>query len=352
MIPDLNNFHDDPNMTFLDVTWQDDDGHSALMLAANEDRQNHVKMILAIATRSGKLSQVLDMRNNEGLTAIELARSNGNTVCEKLIEAYSQIQTRDRRPSRSNSRTSLVGRAGSLNFEDEANENDIQIELVPSTAPQNFRLTRDKISNNTRRMPPHRDMRMRRSRSSQSRLFISHQRTISTDSLPTPPPVQTPPIGLISTIKEGFMSLVGKKDDPKQKEREELATRLRYPIEKDRKALNESFDDSATSFLRSQPAGDTLPSFRKDEQEKDNAFRSSPWGQDESGQPQPQNIAGVRLPPLLSMRRRAGSDTMKTSVGVGAYLEKRLPAKEEEVQVEGEIPKQVLENLRDVLWMA
>ncbi|CAJ0586623.1 unnamed protein product, partial [Mesorhabditis spiculigera] len=367
MIPDINNVMDDPNLAFLDVTWQDSNGLSALMLATVDDRQNHVKAILAMATRAGKLSQVLDMKNKDGLTAIELARQLDNTTVEKLIEAYAQIQTRERRPkllfelevppgnqqlptkraprrkstffgpfpSRQNSRQGLLARATSIstdmNSEAETSEQDIQIDIVETPGAMHLRLNRDKIP---RRAPPHKDFRIRRTRfrafvcaenldsptppvkmsskrSSHSRLFIAHQRTISADSLPTPPP-QTPPSGFISSLKESVLNFVGKKEDPRIKERDELIARLRHPIERKNYESQESVDESAASSLfRGPPAGDTFSTWKEEPEKPDNSFRSSPWSQEDQ-QPAPKT-AGVRLPPLMSLRRRTGSDVVRGS---------------------------------------
>uniref|UniRef100_A0A8R1J1Q5 Uncharacterized protein n=1 Tax=Caenorhabditis japonica TaxID=281687 RepID=A0A8R1J1Q5_CAEJA len=79
---------DDPSLcttAFLDITWQDEHGNSALMLAAAENRVLQVKGILTMAINSGKLWQVIDMRNQEGLNCVDMAVRAGSELCAMLI---------------------------------------------------------------------------------------------------------------------------------------------------------------------------------------------------------------------------------------------------------------------------
>ncbi|GMS86820.1 hypothetical protein PENTCL1PPCAC_8995, partial [Pristionchus entomophagus] len=66
---------DDPALVttaFLDIMWQDEQGVSALMAAAKDNRLLHVRGILILAQSSSRLKQCMDLRNNHGLTALEI----------------------------------------------------------------------------------------------------------------------------------------------------------------------------------------------------------------------------------------------------------------------------------------
>ncbi|VDM69590.1 unnamed protein product [Strongylus vulgaris] len=81
---------------FLDITWQDARGNSALMLAAAENRILHVKGILIMAVERGTLWQILDMRNEEGLTALEMAVRAGSDTCAMLITKFAREAQKSR----------------------------------------------------------------------------------------------------------------------------------------------------------------------------------------------------------------------------------------------------------------
>ncbi|ETN74461.1 hypothetical protein NECAME_12961 [Necator americanus] len=153
---------DDPALVthaFLDIMWQDSHGNSALMLAAKENRNLHVKGILKMALKRGNLWQMLDMRNEDGLTALEIAVRAGSDSCAMLITRFAKEaqKTRPRRRLSFGRRTS-----------NEASENDITVEFddgpppaTPFASRRPFllnshprRLSRDKLMNNLKRTPP------------------------------------------------------------------------------------------------------------------------------------------------------------------------------------------------------
>ncbi|EPB72090.1 hypothetical protein ANCCEY_08812 [Ancylostoma ceylanicum] len=92
---------DDPALVtnaFLDIMWQDSHGNSALMLAAAENRILHVKGILTMAVERGTLWQMLEMRNEDGLTALEMAVRAGSDTCATLITKFAK-EAQKSRPS-------------------------------------------------------------------------------------------------------------------------------------------------------------------------------------------------------------------------------------------------------------
>ncbi|KIH64816.1 hypothetical protein ANCDUO_04864 [Ancylostoma duodenale] len=90
---------DDPALVtnaFLDIMWQDSHGNSALMLAAAENRILHVKGILTMAVERGTLWQMLEMRNEDGLTALEMAVRAGSDTCATLITKFARDAQKSR----------------------------------------------------------------------------------------------------------------------------------------------------------------------------------------------------------------------------------------------------------------
>ncbi|KAK6738816.1 hypothetical protein RB195_020738 [Necator americanus] len=110
---------------FLDIMWQDSHGNSALMLAAKENRNLHVKGILKMALKRGNLWQMLDMRNEDGLTALEIAVRAGSDSCAMLITRFAK----EAQKTRASRRPFLL-----------------------NAHPR--RLSRDKLMNNLKRTPP------------------------------------------------------------------------------------------------------------------------------------------------------------------------------------------------------
>ncbi|VDO50371.1 unnamed protein product [Haemonchus placei] len=248
---------DDPALVtnaFLDIMWQDADGNSALMLAAAENRMLHVKGILTMAAQRGTLWQVLDMRNDNGLSALEMALRSGSDTCAMLITRFAKEYQKTRPRFRRMSFT----RRGS----NEASETDIMIEFddAPPAAvpflgllhgggglkkdiiinwypvkprihkgkvyqsvasrrpfilnPPPRRLSRDKISNHLKRIPPNdctREMN-RAGRPPPPNKWV--QRTISNDSqssLPSPSssaasPVENKSISVGDKLRSIFSS--------------------------------------------------------------------------------------------------------------------------------------------------
>uniref|UniRef100_A0A1I7X0R4 ANK_REP_REGION domain-containing protein n=1 Tax=Heterorhabditis bacteriophora TaxID=37862 RepID=A0A1I7X0R4_HETBA len=233
-------------LAFLDILWQDANGNSALMLAAAENRVLHVKGILTMAVDRGTLRQVLEMRNNEGLTALDMAVSADSETCAMLIKRFSKegLKTRPR----------LRGMSFSKRSSGETNEDDIAIELEDgSTDPKLGSFVR-KHSNFNNNKSAH--------------VRFAHQRTISGDSL-TSFPSSSPTVNPPETSK---IALMGEK--------------LR------------SIFASKKENIASQQNSQFSPEKEKEEPVEDNSFRSSPWSQ--PGHP-------VRLPPLANLRRRATS---------------------------------------------
>ncbi|KAL6734929.1 hypothetical protein Aduo_005417 [Ancylostoma duodenale] len=225
---------DDPALVtnaFLDIMWQDSHGNSALMLAAAENRILHVKGILTMAVERGTLWQMLEMRNEDGLTALEMAVRAGSDTCATLITKF----TRDAQKSRPRLRGMFQRRASN-----EASENDITIEFddAPPTALQFVnrrpsgldaplrRLSRDRIMNNLKRIPPSDGfVKVNRSWPSQNRIV---QRTLSGESLSqlpspshsNPPHAETSKtISVSDKLRSIFSSRKHAESDPTQTRR-------------------------------------------------------------------------------------------------------------------------------------
>ncbi|WKX97339.1 hypothetical protein Q1695_013189 [Nippostrongylus brasiliensis] len=154
---------DDPALVtnaFLDIMWQDAHGNSALMLAAAENRILHVKGILTMASERGLLWQVLNMRNDDGQSALEMALRTGSDTCAMLITEFAK-QHQKRKPR-------WRGMSHTRRTSNEASETDITIEMddAPSAAipfasrrpfvlqPPARHLSRDRITKNLKRVPP------------------------------------------------------------------------------------------------------------------------------------------------------------------------------------------------------
>ncbi|EYC22306.1 hypothetical protein Y032_0017g3275 [Ancylostoma ceylanicum] len=284
---------DDPALVtnaFLDIMWQDSHGNSALMLAAAENRILHVKGILTMAVERGTLWQMLEMRNEDGLTALEMAVRAGSDTCATLITKFAK----EAQKSRPRLRGMFNRRASN-----EASENDITIEFDDAPPPQLQyvnrrpsgldlplrRLSRDKIMNNLKRVPPSDGfVKMNRSWPAQNRIV---QRTLSGDSLsqlPSPSHSHPPPTDASKTtsVSEKLRSIFSSK-----KHAESDPTPVRRPQEYKK-------GDQENRFQ-----GDTMASSNTNEQKisVEEVFRS-PWPQ---GRP-------TRLPPLINLRRRTASE--------------------------------------------
>ncbi|CAJ0606397.1 unnamed protein product [Cylicocyclus nassatus] len=138
------------------------------------------------------VTNVLNMRNEEGLTALEMAVRAGSDTCAMLITKYARTAQK--------TRPRLRGMSVTRRASGEANENDIMIELddaPPLAAPfasrrpfvldaHSRRLSRDKISNSLKRLPPTPPVRTDSNNSPQGK---TENRPISNDSvssLPSP----------------------------------------------------------------------------------------------------------------------------------------------------------------------
>ncbi|XGW11273.1 hypothetical protein V3C99_012628 [Haemonchus contortus] len=288
---------DDPALVtnaFLDIMWQDADGNSALMLAAAENRMLHVKGILTMAAQRGTLWQVLDMRNDNGLSALEMALRSGSDTCAMLITRFAKEYQKTRPRFRRMSFT----RRGS----NEASETDIMIEFddappaaVPFASRRPFilnpppRLSRDKISNHLKRIPPNdcaREMN-RAGRPPPPNKWV--QRTISNDSqssLPSPSssaasPVENKSISVGDKLRSIFSS--------RRHAASESSTTRRPQEYTKNDEENQLLDTSSTQ-------SSNISSERKTSAEE--PFRS-PWP---TSRP-------TRLPPLANLRRRTASET-------------------------------------------
>ncbi|PAV90491.1 hypothetical protein WR25_27145 isoform B [Diploscapter pachys] len=241
---------DDPMLVttaFIDIHLQDADGNSALMLAATDNRLLHVKGILMMAANTRKLFEVLEMRNNEGLTAWDIAVRANNQQSAMLISQFtkdycSKNKIRGRPFSISSHGPGLSMRAMETNEKDitfdfdnspqtrpapDFGLNDNQtpnvydtsktsISISKGSVPLLRRLSRDRMPNNIRGHPMD---NLKRSKSSHSRLISGPQRTASGDSLTSsncvvnspyssnPPPLTHPPdsgLGMFSKIRDLF----------------------------------------------------------------------------------------------------------------------------------------------------
>ncbi|GMR38860.1 hypothetical protein PMAYCL1PPCAC_09055, partial [Pristionchus mayeri] len=122
---------DDPSLVtsaFLDIMWQDEDGMSALMAAAKDNRLLHVRGILNLAQTSSRLKQCLDLCNNEGLTALEIARNRGHAEVVRVIEKYTRGHYRKKQRS-SRSMAAEMASKYKMAAVHTASEDDIMLEI-------------------------------------------------------------------------------------------------------------------------------------------------------------------------------------------------------------------------------
>ncbi|CAL2031392.1 unnamed protein product [Caenorhabditis brenneri] len=347
---DLQDPFEDPALcttAFMDILWQDEHGNSALMLAAAENRVQQVKGILHMAVNSGKLWQVIDMRNKEHLNCVDMAIRAGSETCAILItrvaKEYAKIRPRSQSEQRRHDSAPITDEdvsftlgGGSSKAVEQFDDNYVK-ELVRQSSSASGhgvvtkKLSREKLTNslarNTAAQSGKEYLRMvKRSSSAHSRL-MSHQRTCSVESgslessEPSTPQLTAPPAdhGVLSSVGERIRSIFGKKpplhtkslsivqtDREQQQRASSPATRsssvsaskpLNYQssIHSEEDHLKLPQHSSQDSPPMEQPAPSTTGLFR--------------WGsKDKSVLPNAVSTAnGVRLPPL-SLRRRANSD--------------------------------------------
>ncbi|CAB3403973.1 unnamed protein product [Caenorhabditis bovis] len=317
---DLDDPFDDPTLVttaFLDIEWQDEHGNSALMLAAAENRVLHVKGILTMAISSGKLKQVVEMRNNEGMNCVQMAMRAGSETCATLIKRVSKEYSKCR------PRVAM-----------EANEEDITFELDDSKIPQEIgassasnvaqprlvsahfqmrKLTREKISNSLRNAQQGRDylQMAKRSKSAHSRLISQRTCSIESNHFEPEAPLPLPPQdhGVFSTMGERIRNIFGKKP-PIHSTTLSSTNADRLPSANAAPRSSTSAADKSSPYHDTKHSEDEVIRLPQQTSEDDDFFRNAPWAHSKNALAQRGNSNsqnGVRLPPL-SLRRRANSD--------------------------------------------
>ncbi|CAD6192252.1 unnamed protein product [Caenorhabditis auriculariae] len=357
---------DDPSLcttAFLDILWQDEQGNSALMLAATENRILHVKGILTMSINSGKLWQVLDMQNCEGLTALQLAVRAGSETCAMLITRVAREYAKYRpRPKNANETTHEDEITFDLNdsvgnsetAEDALNQmfHSATVRRRLSGDAGQRRLNREKISNslrttnNAQHAADYLHM-IKRSKSAHTRLV--HQRTNSNDSATASSPPRTPPLampqdhGVLSTVGERLRNIFVRKPPvaspltssfPSEKLPSATATkdRLTQSMSFDRNRLTSGPYSGLDTRRIEEAELLRLPLHSSSDETDEIGTRPTPWmnqvspppplsrsisstipppppsRQKSSGSIVP-TINGVRLPPLSGFRRRTTSES-------------------------------------------
>ncbi|KAF1765120.1 hypothetical protein GCK72_005072 [Caenorhabditis remanei] len=229
---------EDPSLcttAFMDILWQDEHGNSALMLASAENRVQQVKGILIMAINSGKLWQVIDMRNHERLNCVDMAVRAGSETCAMLItkvaREYAKHRPRSETEKQFDSMPTTVedvtftflGAKGVEQFDDKyVKELVRQSSSASGHGVVTKKLSREKISNSlaksTAASAGKEYLKMvKRSSSAHSRLMS--QRTFSVESgsidssEPSTPQLTAPPAdhGVLSSVGERIRSIFGKK---------------------------------------------------------------------------------------------------------------------------------------------
>ncbi|CAO4364323.1 unnamed protein product [Caenorhabditis nigoni] len=331
---------DDPSLcttAFMDILWQDEHGNSALMLASAENRVQQVKGILIMAINSGKLWQVIDMRNKERLNCVDMAIRAGSETCAMLITKVAREYAKHRPRSEIEKKFDTMP----------TNEEDVTFTLLSSKNVEQFddnyvkelvrqsstasghsgaskqKLNREKLSNSlaksTAAASAGREYLKMVKRSSSAHSRLMSQRTFSVESgsidssEPSTPQMTAPPAdhGVLSSVGERIRNIFGKKPP--------LHTKSLSVVQTDRVASPSIRSSSVSSKpLNYQPSSNTeednirLPQHSSStdspttsEGPSGGMFR---WGS--KAQPlssaTPTTVNGIRLPPL-NLRRR-GSD--------------------------------------------
>ncbi|GMT15507.1 hypothetical protein PFISCL1PPCAC_6804, partial [Pristionchus fissidentatus] len=153
---------DDPSLVttaFLDIMWQDENGMSALMAAAQDNRLLHVKGILNLAQSSSRLKQCMDLRSNMDQTALEIARNCGHADVVRVMEKYARGHYR-RKQRASRSVAAEMANKYKAAAAHGASEDDIMLEIEANSVlspppPSSFifrpmPLSRTKMPNGTK----------------------------------------------------------------------------------------------------------------------------------------------------------------------------------------------------------
>uniref|UniRef100_A0A1I7UR16 ANK_REP_REGION domain-containing protein n=1 Tax=Caenorhabditis tropicalis TaxID=1561998 RepID=A0A1I7UR16_9PELO len=336
---------DDPSLcttAFMDIMWQDEHGNSALMLAAAENRVQQVKGILHMAINSGKMWQVIDMRNKENLNCVDMAIRAGSETCAILITKVAREYAKHRPRSEYEKKFDTLP----------TTEEDVSFTLEGARAVEHFddnyikklvrqsssasghsvaakKLSREKISNNLTAASQGKDyLRMvKRSSSAHSRLMS--QRTCSVESgsvdssEPSTPQMTAPPAdhGVLSSVGERIRSIFGKKPP--------LHTKSLSLVQADRASSPAARSSSVSgkpyhvTGVASEEDHLKLPQHSTDSPpdlapvaQSSGLFR---WGSKDRGlQTTTTTTAnGVRLPPLSLTRRRASDQKQRDFSSLG-----------------------------------
>ncbi|CAP21935.1 Protein CBG00720 [Caenorhabditis briggsae] len=330
---------DDPSLcttAFMDILWQDEHGNSALMLASAENRVQQVKGILIMAINSGKLWQVIDMRNKERLNCVDMAIRAGSETCAMLITKVAREYAKHRPRSETEKKFDTMP----------TNEEDVTFTLLSSKNAEQFddnyvkelvrqsstasghagankqKLNREKLSNSlaksTAAASAGREYLKMVKRSSSAHSRLMSQRTFSVESgsidssEPSTPQMTSPPAdhGVLSSVGERIRNIFGKKPP--------LHTKSLSVVQTDRVASPSVRSSSVSSKpLNYQPSSNTeednirLPQHSSSNDSPTTSEGPSGmfrWGS--KAQPlssaTPTTVNGIRLPPL-NLRRR-GSD--------------------------------------------
>ncbi|CAI2323768.1 unnamed protein product [Caenorhabditis sp. 36 PRJEB53466] len=328
---------DDPSlvtMAFMDIAWQDEHGNSALMLAAAENRVLQVKGILTMAINGGKLWQVIDMRNNEGLNCVEMAVRAGSETCAMLItkvaREYAKLRPRlpnDKKYETMTTEEEVTSSLGQKAVE-HLDESYVK-ELVRQSSSASGhglsmkRLSREKISNslvsnrgNSASTAGHEYLKMvKRSRSAHSRLMSQRTFSVESESVdssePTTPQLTLPPQdhGVFSSVGERIRSIFSRKPPT---ERAAPPPARFVPVSTKSSAYQSTSVSYEENHIRlpqhsaSEPSSSSPP-VESPSTSSGGIFRGSMWSSKEKPISTITTPNGVRLPPL-SLRRRASND--------------------------------------------